>query len=168
MAPEMCRGQSYDQQADMWSSGVILYIILCGYPPFDEDAKTFNYDFKGTEWEEVSDEAKDLISKLLVEDPHKRFSAEDAMNHKWLADQQKHHRQSIAKVLPKLKSFHDQRIQRSSIAIPKHIQQALSNGNSLPLRIRTNSLGLIPQRELEWAKKQFKELEKEEPVNNEP
>ena len=75
----------------MWSAGCILYILLCGYPPFygDDDQEILRavmkgeYEFEGEEWVEVSDAAKDLISSLICK-PERRLSAEEALKHPWI------------------------------------------------------------------------------------
>lgn len=82
---------SYDQSCDMWSAGCILYILLCGYPPFygDDDQEILRavmrgeYEYEGEEWVEVSDSAKELISSLICK-PEKRLSAEEALKHPWI------------------------------------------------------------------------------------
>lgn len=91
IAPEVLK-RSYDQKCDLWSCGVILYILLCGYPPFngsrdDIIIKTVlagKYSIDEPEWAEVSSEAKDLVSKLLCYNPDERISAFDAMKHPWI------------------------------------------------------------------------------------
>ncbi|GMR36974.1 hypothetical protein PMAYCL1PPCAC_07169 [Pristionchus mayeri] len=114
MAPEVVDafvGESlkYDKRCDMWSLGVIMYIMLCGYPPFyGGDCESENcgwnqgepcddcqqilfgriqsgyYDFPEEEWDAVSDEAKHLISSLLVRDARKRLTAEQVLAHPWV------------------------------------------------------------------------------------
>lgn len=84
--------KGYGKEVDMWSIGVIFYILLCGFPPFyDEDnAVLFNsirkgeYEFPSPYWDSVSTEAKDLVSKLLVVDPSQRLTAQQTLNHPWL------------------------------------------------------------------------------------
>jgi len=69
--------RKYDEKCDIWSCGVILYILLCGYPPFDgksedkimEKVTKGQYSFESIEWEEVSKEAKEFIKKMLQYDP---------------------------------------------------------------------------------------------------
>jgi len=90
VAPEVLK-KHYDKQADIWSAGVILYILLCGYPPFGgkTDAKILQrvekgmYAFEGREWEVVTEAAKDIISQMLVLDIHQRAQASKLMTHKW-------------------------------------------------------------------------------------
>eukprot|EP01068_Selenidium_serpulae_P013690 Selendium_serpulae@DN5992_c0_g1_i2.p1 len=91
VAPQVLQGR-YDQMCDEWSCGVIMYVLLCGHPPFygDTDAqvlskvKTGSYSFVGPEWRRVSEDAKDLISKLLKMQPKLRLTAEHALAHPWI------------------------------------------------------------------------------------
>ncbi|KDO24386.1 CAMK/CAMK1 protein kinase [Saprolegnia parasitica CBS 223.65] len=94
VAPEILEGKPYGGEVDMWSLGVITYILLCGFPPFyDENNATLfatikagAYDFPSPYWDNVSDSAKDLINHMLVVDPKKRFTSEDVLNHPWVKD----------------------------------------------------------------------------------
>ena len=80
VAPEILKGKKYGTAVDMWSCGVIVYILLGGYPPFHDDnhailyrkIKAADYAFDPQYWDQVSDDAKDLIKKMLVVDPDKR------------------------------------------------------------------------------------------------
>lgn len=95
-APEVLRRRHtvaghgrYGKEADMWSMGVILYILLSGTPPFDASIGTDEIDnikisFTGSRWEGISDGAKDLISKLLSKDPATRISVVNACSHPWI------------------------------------------------------------------------------------
>ena len=93
IAPEVLK-RSYDHKCDLWSCGVILYILLCGYPPFNgqTDKKIIeavllgDYTLDEPEWQSVSDQAKDLVSKLLKNNPEERISALDALNHPWIQE----------------------------------------------------------------------------------
>lgn len=90
ISPEVLTG-NYDISCDMWSAGCILYILLCGYPPFygDDDqeilrmVKKGDFDFDGEEWEDVSNDAKDLIKKLICK-PERRLTASEALQHNWI------------------------------------------------------------------------------------
>eukprot|EP00698_Gefionella_okellyi_P018301 TRINITY_DN546_c0_g1_i5.p1 TRINITY_DN546_c0_g1~~TRINITY_DN546_c0_g1_i5.p1 ORF type:complete len:202 (-),score=16.18 TRINITY_DN546_c0_g1_i5:707-1312(-) len=91
MAPEVLRRKGYDHTVDLWSLGVMLYKMLCGYPPFREEneAQLFDkilngdYDFPVAEWSQISASAKDLIGRLLVVTPSKRYSCSEVLNHPW-------------------------------------------------------------------------------------
>lgn len=90
VAPEVLSGK-YDTQCDLWSCGVILYVLLCGYPPFDGDSNKDIFrailksklEFDEDEWGNISAEAKDLISQLLDKDPKKRIKVDKALQHPW-------------------------------------------------------------------------------------
>uniref|UniRef100_A0A674NDJ5 calcium/calmodulin-dependent protein kinase n=1 Tax=Takifugu rubripes TaxID=31033 RepID=A0A674NDJ5_TAKRU len=92
LSPEVLRKDPYGKPVDMWACGVILYILLVGYPPFwDEDQhrlyqqiKAGAYDFPSPEWDTVTPEAKDLINKMLTINPAKRVTASDALKHPWI------------------------------------------------------------------------------------
>lgn len=93
VAPEILEGKGYDQGVDFWSVGIILYILLCGFPPFyDEDTlklyeliKRAKFEFPSPYWDDVSDSAKDLIKRLLCVDPKRRLKAEEILAHPWMA-----------------------------------------------------------------------------------
>jgi len=92
VAPEVLTNEDYDNSVDMWSVGVIIYILLCGYPPFYADnapalfkkIMEVKYDFEDPAWDNVSQEAKDLISHLLVKDPSKRYTAKQCADNAWV------------------------------------------------------------------------------------
>jgi len=91
VAPQVLAGK-YDQLADMWSTGVIMYVLLCGYPPFfgETDAEVLskvrlgNFSFNAADWKNVSEDAKNLIRMLLKMNPRDRYTAEQALNHEWI------------------------------------------------------------------------------------
>ncbi|CAB1351830.1 unnamed protein product [Coregonus sp. 'balchen'] len=92
LSPEVLRKDPYGKPVDMWACGVILYILLVGYPPFwDEDQhrlyqqiKAGAYDFPSPEWDTVTPDAKDLINKMLTINPAKRVTATDSLKHPWI------------------------------------------------------------------------------------
>lgn len=91
IAPEVLR-KKYDEKCDIWSCGVILYILLCGYPPFggqtDQEilkrVEKGKFVFDPPDWNKVSDDGKRLVELMLTYDASKRISAEEALNHPWI------------------------------------------------------------------------------------
>lgn len=91
IAPEVLKGE-YNEKCDLWSIGVILYILLSGKPPFDgnDDKEIVNsvrigtYSMSGPEWKSISNDAKDLIKKMLTYDIGQRITAEQSLNHPWI------------------------------------------------------------------------------------
>ena len=91
IAPEVLVG-TYNEKCDMWSIGVILYIMLCGRPPFNgateeqiiARVKQGMWSFKGEIWSDISDSAKDLIEKLMCKDVNRRLTAVEALAHPWI------------------------------------------------------------------------------------
>lgn len=98
VAPEVLGPEKYDKSCDMWSLGVIMYILLCGYPPFYSQhgmaispgmkrrIRNGQYEFPAPEWTNVSQAAKDLIRGMLKTDPDERLTIEEVMRNKWIAD----------------------------------------------------------------------------------
>jgi calcium-dependent protein kinase len=86
--------REYTKSCDIWSIGVITYILLCGYPPFygDTDNQIFDsvrtgrFDFPSPDWDGISDSAKDFICNLLKRDPSKRSTAAQALSHPWIQE----------------------------------------------------------------------------------
>ncbi|XP_045556752.1 calcium/calmodulin-dependent protein kinase type II subunit gamma isoform X4 [Salmo salar] len=92
LSPEVLRKDPYGKPVDIWACGVVLYILLVGYPPFwDEDQhklyqqiKAGAYDFPSPEWDTVTPEAKNLINQMLTINPAKRITADQALKHPWI------------------------------------------------------------------------------------
>jgi len=91
VAPQVLAGK-YDMSSDLWSLGVIMYVVLCGYPPFygESDADVLakvrlgNFSFNAADWKSISEDAKNLIRMLLKMNPRDRYTAEQALNHVWV------------------------------------------------------------------------------------
>jgi|EP00927_Polykrikos_kofoidii_P078219 calcium-dependent protein kinase len=91
VAPQVLAGK-YDHMADLWSCGIIMYVMLCGYPPFygETDAEVLakirvgNFTFQASDWKRVSEDAKQLIRALLRMNPKERYTADEALNHEWV------------------------------------------------------------------------------------
>lgn len=92
VAPEVLKGKAYGSPVDIWSFGVILYVCLCGFPPFyDENVRKLYsqikrgaYDFPSPYWDNVSEDAKDVVKKCLCVDTSKRFTAKQLLQHPWV------------------------------------------------------------------------------------
>ncbi|XP_055305108.1 calcium/calmodulin-dependent protein kinase type II alpha chain-like [Sitodiplosis mosellana] len=92
LSPEVLKKEPYGRAVDIWACGVILYILLVGYPPFwDEDQhrlysqiKAGAYDYPSPEWDTVTPEAKNLINQMLTVNPFKRITAAEALKHPWI------------------------------------------------------------------------------------
>lgn len=91
IAPEVLNG-TYTEKCDIWSIGVMAYIMICGYPPFNAKGdkeimsrvKRGKYDYPPEEWGNISQECKDFINRMLTLDPNKRYSAMQALKDPWL------------------------------------------------------------------------------------
>ncbi|GAB4835229.1 Calcium-dependent protein kinase 8 [Ancistrocladus abbreviatus] len=113
MAPEVLK-RNYGPEADVWSAGVILYILLCGVPPFWAETEQgvahaiirSVIDFKRDPWPKVSDNAKDLVKRMLSPDPKRRLTAQEVLDHPWLQNAKKAPNVSLGEtVKAKLKQF---------------------------------------------------------------
>ncbi|CAF3336405.1 unnamed protein product [Rotaria socialis] len=97
LSPEVLKKEPYGKPVDIWACGVILYILLVGYPPFwDEDQhrlynqiKAGAYDYPSPEWDTVTSEAKRLIDSMLNINPSRRISATDALKHPWICQRER-------------------------------------------------------------------------------
>ncbi|XP_042215656.1 calcium/calmodulin-dependent protein kinase type 1-like [Homarus americanus] len=93
VAPEVLAQKPYGKAVDVWSIGVIAYILLCGYPPFydENDANLFaqilkgEFEFDSPYWDEISDSAKDFIRQLMCVDVEKRYTCKQSLNHPWIS-----------------------------------------------------------------------------------
>ncbi|XP_022645084.1 calcium/calmodulin-dependent protein kinase type II alpha chain-like isoform X6 [Varroa jacobsoni] len=113
LSPEVLKKDPYGKPVDIWACGVILYILLVGYPPFwDEDQhrlyaqiKAGAYDYPSPEWDTVTPEAKNLINSMLTVNPAKRITAAEALKHPWICQRERVastlHRQETVECLRK-------------------------------------------------------------------
>ena len=134
IAPEVLN-YSYNEKVDVWSCGVILYILLVGYPPFSgnsvneilESVKKGKYEMTGPEWNKISKNAKDLVKKMLLYDPTKRISAETAIQHDWVVKMYKKNLSNevdegyFSRVLKNIKNFNArEKFQQATLAFIVH------------------------------------------------
>ncbi|KAK7162051.1 hypothetical protein R3I94_004643 [Phoxinus phoxinus] len=140
LSPEVLRKDPYGKPVDMWACGVILYILLVGYPPFwDEDQhrlyqqiKAGAYDFPSPEWDTVTPEAKDLINKMLTINPSKRITATEALKHPWICQ-----RSTVASMMHRqetvecLKKFNARRKLKGAILTTLLVTRNFSAAKSL-------------------------------------
>ncbi|KAJ9706066.1 hypothetical protein PVL29_001571 [Vitis rotundifolia] len=112
VAPEVLR-RSYGAEADIWSAGVILYILLSGVPPFwgENEQSIFDtilrghVDFSSDPWPSISNSAKDLVKKMLRADPKERLTAIDVLNHPWMKEDGASDKPIDIAVLTRMKQF---------------------------------------------------------------
>jgi len=125
VAPEILLGKGYGKEVDYWSIGVILYIMLCGFPPFfDENnqalfemIKKCEYEFPSPFWDDISEMAKDLIRKLLVADPKARLTADEIISHPWIVGSSTP-RVDLPNVTAKMKEFNaKRRLRRAAYSV---------------------------------------------------
>uniref|UniRef100_A0A8C1YIS1 calcium/calmodulin-dependent protein kinase n=1 Tax=Cyprinus carpio TaxID=7962 RepID=A0A8C1YIS1_CYPCA len=152
LSPEVLRKDPYGKAVDLWACGVILYILLVGYPPFwDEDQhrlyqqiKAGAYDFPSPEWDTVTPEAKDLINKMLTINPSKRITAAEALKHPWISHRSTvascMHRQETVECLKKFnarrklkvssyKAVRSSHMKQEIIKVTEQLIEAISNGD---------------------------------------
>jgi calcium/calmodulin-dependent protein kinase I len=111
VAPEVLEQKPYGKACDYWSIGVVTFILLSGTPPFYEEdnfalfeqIKACKYDFEVETWENVSAEAKDFVSKILVADPDKRMNCEEMLAHPWMKKELTH--QNLSNTKNKLSKY---------------------------------------------------------------
>jgi calcium/calmodulin-dependent protein kinase I len=124
VAPEILEKTPYDWQCDIWSLGVMVFILLGGYAPFEEkDQKALfykivkaDYEFHEEYWASVSDDAKDFIRCLLTVHPRKRLTASQALKHKWMTvSDHVLAKQDLGVNLTELKKFNAKRKFRAAV-----------------------------------------------------
>jgi len=155
VAPEVLAQKPYGKEVDVWSIGVISYILLCGYPPFydENDANLFaqilkgEFEFDSPYWDDISQEAKEFIRSLMCVDVDKRLSCEDAIAHSWISGA-KGDRNIHASVSEQLrKNFAKSRWKQAYNAIAVSRQMKLLALNSSNKSSRENSNSEKPKEE---------------------
>lgn len=126
VAPEILSGKQYDYKVDVWSFGIIVYILLCGFPPFyhTNNAELFRlikkgkFEFPKEYWSSVSDDAKDFIRKLLVVDPKDRLTMSEVLQDKWMLGTSN---SDLTSSLPRLKEYNASRKFRNAVTATQAI-----------------------------------------------
>jgi calcium-dependent protein kinase len=153
IAPEVLK-RNYNEKCDIWSCGVILYVLLVGYPPFSGSStddllrkvSKGQYSLEGSYWKKISQSAKDLVIKMLEINPSKRLSAEESLKHEWIVENSsiELNNQDIKNFKDVLKNMKNwdagERFQQATIAYIVHF--------------------LYPSNEIEELKKVFKMIDK--------
>uniref|UniRef100_A0A3Q3WJU6 calcium/calmodulin-dependent protein kinase n=1 Tax=Mola mola TaxID=94237 RepID=A0A3Q3WJU6_MOLML len=139
LSPEVLRKEAYGKPVDIWACGVILYILLVGYPPFwDEDQhklyqqiKAGAYDFPSPEWDTVTPEAKNLINQMLTINPAKRITAQEALKHPWVCQRSTvasmMHRQETVECLKKFNARRKLKVCSRIHSLPHLLLQLTKN-----------------------------------------
>ena len=120
VAPEVLMQKPYGKSCDIWSIGVVAFILLSGTPPFYEEdnfalfeqIKACRYEFDDQDWKNVSKEAKDFIAAILVSDPEKRLTCQGMMDHPWMQLELKANTQKLSN-LKKLSKYVSVRKEKS-------------------------------------------------------
>uniref|UniRef100_A0A8C2ITM1 calcium/calmodulin-dependent protein kinase n=1 Tax=Cyprinus carpio TaxID=7962 RepID=A0A8C2ITM1_CYPCA len=179
LSPEVLRKEAYGKPVDIWACGVILYILLVGYPPFwDEDQhklyqqiKAGAYDFPSPEWDTVTPEAKNLINQMLTINPAKRITAQEALKHPWVCQ-----RSTVASMMHRqetvecLKKFNARRKLKGAILTTMLVSRNFSGKllgydpqtNSTKNSIVTSPKGNLPSPALESSDSSNATVEDEE------
>lgn len=124
VAPEILKSEQYGPGVDVWSIGVILYILLCGFPPFYEESnpalfrliKQGIYDFPPKYWNGIDDGAIDLIKRMLTVDPAKRITIDEALEHPWIVGTSN---QDLSHVTGEIKKFNARRKFKAGIMLAR-------------------------------------------------
>ena len=154
VAPEILTRKPYDQQSDMWSVGCIVFLLLSGNLPFlgRSQKELFRkivagkYEFTPTDWEFVSDDAKDLVKNLLVLDPDKRYSAKKALLHPWIVTEgDRLSKRSLNSTSQKLQTFNGKMKLRSAMIAVDMVSSLKKIGMS------SRNLGAVSSRSLSFS-----------------
>jgi len=189
IAPEVLF-EKYDEKCDIWSCGIIMYILLCGYPPFNGEndseilakIKLGKFSFPDEEWENVSEGAKDLIKKLLTFKPDERPSAGVCLEHAWIKENNKRQvNQTLGKkCLNNMRKFHaGRKLQQAALTyIVNYLMTKEEKNEMLEIfqSLDTNGDGVLSKEEIYEgyrltlgdveAKKEVERIMKEVDIDN--
>jgi calcium/calmodulin-dependent protein kinase I len=154
VAPELLLNKGYTEAVDMWSVGVMLYILLCGFPPFfaEDNATLFeqiiqgNYTFMEPYWNHISASAKDLVSRLLQTDPKRRLTAKQVMSHPWVRGTT-----AQSKILPSMERLSKSRARRrfrvaiNAVIASIRLKRALGSISAVTKSTKALNLGASPR-----------------------
>ena len=176
MAPEVLDGK-YDSKVDTWSLGVLLYVFMSGYLPFQGDNRNEvfykiqngKFHFDHAEFRDCSPEVMDLIKNLLVVDPTKRFSAIEALGHKWFQTSAGIEKKIDQNVLKRLQSFRGvSKLKKAAMnmLVKMADQNAIEDLRQEFQNLDKDKTGLINAEELKQAIKQSDIKIPEEQIDN--
>jgi serine/threonine protein kinase len=132
VSPEILMRQPYDQQSDMWSVGCIIFLLLSGNLPFMGRSQkelfrkivSGKFEFDEDDWCDVSNDAKDLVQKLLVLDPDERLTSSQALKHKWMkVDEGRLSKMALQGTSQRLKTFNARMKLRSALIAVDWVNQ---------------------------------------------
>lgn len=150
-APEIVKDQRYSKEVDVWALGCVLYILLCGFPPFFNDnideltraVAKGKFEFLSPWWDEISQGAKQCVSRLLTVDPRERYTLRQFMQDPWImeflnrsegashnAEQKRQNAQQPTVVANEFQAPHGARGRRGPSAIPMHVAPSLHSSYS--------------------------------------
>uniref|UniRef100_A0A914VCH4 Protein kinase domain-containing protein n=1 Tax=Plectus sambesii TaxID=2011161 RepID=A0A914VCH4_9BILA len=123
MAPEVVAKRPYGTSSDVWSAGVLLYVLLSGRPPFNGPKQVVydsviegRYSINGFQWQNISDCAKDLLVKMLTVDPARRISAQEALTHPWIKDRDRSApRRHLQETVDEIRKYNSRRKLKSNV-----------------------------------------------------
>jgi len=155
IAPEVIRGEPYRFGVDMWSLGVMLYTLLCGFPPFYHQENKLLYrkimngefEFPAANWSKISPLAKDLISRLLKPNPVERYTAQEALQHPWILNDASCSSEPMPTVIQMMRQYNAQRRFKKAIAVVVAMQRITTLQKHASIR-RMTQKSLFPSSDL--------------------
>ncbi|KAL4497962.1 hypothetical protein ABPG72_014819 [Tetrahymena utriculariae] len=161
IAPEILKRKGYNEKVDIWSLGIVFYLLITGSTPYNsettteifEEIKKYQLTFDDPLWEKFSNECKDLLSKMLNPQPNKRISAQQALKHPWFEIQPLQVPQNLLKTkLNSMKTFtYQSKLQMATIQyVASHLlsQQEKEELSDLFIHLDTNKDGKLSKEEI--------------------